>query len=90
MKAVFLVFLWVVSKLGQIVGVAQLFTSLFGSIGYLIAMVALGGVLRLSASGLLLVLALVAGLILHWDWWWFPVILIGEFEGPGALKKALR
>lgn len=90
MKEVFFVFLWVVSKLGQIVGVAQLFTSLFGWLGYLIAMLALGGVIMLRASGLMLAVALIAGLILHWDWWWFPVILIGEFEGPGALKKVTR
>lgn len=90
MKEVFFVFLWVVSKLGQIVGVAQLFTSLFGWLGYLIAMLALGGVIMLRTSGLMLAVALIAGLILHWDWWWFPVILIGEFEGPGALKKVTR
>lgn len=77
-------YIWVLSKVSQAIGVAQLLVSQLGWIGYVVVMIGFGGLIMFRVTGLMLPLSLIAAMILGWDWWWYLVIIIGEFEGPRA------
>lgn len=88
MKEYLLLLTVIFSKLAQMIGAAQLFHHWFGSLGFLIGL-ALGGALMRSATGMLLPIALVAAFVLEWDWWWYLILVVGEFESR-ELKRTAR
>ncbi|MCP5557291.1 MAG: hypothetical protein H7A55_06025 [Verrucomicrobiaceae bacterium] len=86
MKEYVLILAVIFSKLAQVIGPAQLFQHWFGSLGFLVGL-ALGGTLIMSVTGLLFPIALVAAYVLEWDWWWYIILVVGQFESPQSRRS---